>query len=184
MRHICSPFNNPFARQSSISEKNRDGTGSMTLRYDFENLQISEGKAGVRLKGKWGFIDKAAKMIIEPQFDEVKLFHEGLAAVKIDKFWGFIDLNGRIVIKPQYESVRNFSEGLAGVEINGKCGYIDMKGSLVIPAEYGLVTNFDHGTARVYDAKPVKRPQDSLSWVINWRGEKIRQEKRSRSMTK
>ena len=32
---------------------------------------------------KWGYIDKAGTMVIEPQFDRAGSFSEGLAAVKI-----------------------------------------------------------------------------------------------------
>ncbi|EOA6136260.1 WG repeat-containing protein, partial [Campylobacter coli] len=32
---------------------------------------FSEGLAGVELNGKWGFIDKSGKIVIEPKFDDI-----------------------------------------------------------------------------------------------------------------
>ena len=63
--------------------------------------------------GKWGYIDKTGKVIIEPKFDEAADFSEGLARVKVGIFYGFIDFSGDFVIKPQFTWVKSFSEGLA-----------------------------------------------------------------------
>ena len=46
--------------------------------------------------GKWGFIDKQGKMVINPQFDYAGDFSEGLAKVliedgtKYNRKWGYI----------------------------------------------------------------------------------------------
>ena len=50
--------------------------------------------------GKWGFIDKTGKIIINPQFDEVDFFSEGLCAVKIGNKWGYIDKKGKYAWNP------------------------------------------------------------------------------------
>ena len=50
---------------------------------------------------KWGFIDKAGKMVIPPQFANVNDFHEGLAAASVGDKWGYIDKTGKFVINPQ-----------------------------------------------------------------------------------
>jgi len=34
------------------------------------------------MESKYGFIDKSGKVVIEPQFDEVRAFSEGLAKVR------------------------------------------------------------------------------------------------------
>ena len=82
--------------------------------------------------GKWGFIDKQGKMVIDPQFDAVRPFANGLAVVRIgdDKTgkWGFIDPQGKFVINPQFDDAGSFSGGLAAVYTGdretGKWGYI------------------------------------------------------------
>src|ERR1700687_2975024 len=42
---------------------------------------FSENLAGVKVKKRWGFIDQTGKMVVQPQFDEVRWsYSEGLAA--------------------------------------------------------------------------------------------------------
>jgi len=44
---------------------------------------FGDGLAGVKAGNKWGYVDKAGKMAIEPRFDAVWRFHEGMAAVLV-----------------------------------------------------------------------------------------------------
>ncbi len=101
---------------------------------------FSEGLAAVKINHKWGFIDKAGKIVIEPQFNLWQArfnthFSDGLVAVnfnngKDETFnqdgnsvsnikWGFADKNGRLVIAPKFEgeywNPPRFTEGLAPV---------------------------------------------------------------------
>src|ERR1700704_3877439 len=57
----------------------------------------------VRVNGKYGYINKSARMAIQPQFDRAEPFTEGYAAVKMDSHWGYIDKTGKLRIAPQYE---------------------------------------------------------------------------------
>ncbi len=55
----------------------------------------------IEQNGKWGFIDKTGKVVIEPQFDDAWLFREGgLASVKIGDKHGYIDKTGKYVWEP------------------------------------------------------------------------------------
>ena len=86
-----------------------------------------EGLAGVKLSGKYGFIDKSGREVAPCRYDESHSFCEGFAGVKLNGKWGFIDKGGREVIPCRYDVVLSFSEGLAKVLLNGKLGYIDKK---------------------------------------------------------
>lgn len=44
-----------------------------------EHIGLFPAKSG----DKWGYIDTTGKFVINPQFDEARLFQEGLAAVEI-----------------------------------------------------------------------------------------------------
>ena len=81
--------------------------------------------------GKYGYIDKTGKLVINPQFDDAHDFSKGLARVRIGDKWGYIDKTGKYVINPQFDGASDFSEGLAMVWIGGKWGYIDKTGKLV-----------------------------------------------------
>ncbi|UTO05091.1 WG repeat-containing protein [Moraxella sp. FZLJ2107] len=67
--------------------------------------------------GQWGFVDKAGKQVILPQYQEVRSFSEGMAGVMKDGVWGFIDKNGNAVIDFQYpdETVPRYSVNMMGM---------------------------------------------------------------------
>ena len=135
---------------------------SLVVTTDF-----SEGLAGVKVGGKWGFIDTKGEMVISPQFDEAGKFSEGLAAVFSQCRWGYIDKTGAFVIKPQFKFALEFSEGLAVVDphpanegpcppgkSHGKLGYINRSGKLVIEPQFDLAFQFIKGVARVSIVNP------------------------------
>jgi hypothetical protein len=70
--------------------------------------------------GKYGFIDKTGKIVINTKFNIVLSFEEGLSGVKVGDKWGFIDKKAKIVINPQFDKVSYFSEGLSDVKVGDK----------------------------------------------------------------
>ncbi len=93
---------------------------------------FSDGQAPIRLNGRWGFIDKKGKIIVQPTYESPEPlygFREGLASfTELNKF-GFIDKSWKIVIQPVYDRIFSFSGGISRVGLNGKEGYIDRKGT-------------------------------------------------------
>jgi len=65
--------------------------------------------------GKWGFVDREGKIVIEPRFDHVdsRGAGESLIAVEVSGRWGFINKAGDMVIEPQFDHACYFTEGLA-----------------------------------------------------------------------
>lgn len=109
---------------------------------------------------KWGFIDKKANTIVEPQYEWVREFSEGLAAVEINDKWGYIDKAGKVVIKPQYSDAYTFSEGLAVItkpftisngNILNKNGYINKQGEIIVKPQYDMAYPFSDGLGLVTD---------------------------------
>jgi hypothetical protein len=114
----------------------------------------------VVVNNKWGYINSAANMVIEPRFSEAEDFSEGLAAVAMydtdektgavtKERWGFIDEAGKIVINLAYDKVEVFSEGRAVVMKDGMYGYINRSGEEVIPLIYEEAAAFHAGLACV-----------------------------------
>ena len=108
---------------------------------------FSEGMAAVVKDGKYGFIDKTGKLVIDYKYDYAEDFSEGYAAVSTGGFWdeeagyvtgnwGFIDKTGKVVVPIFYDKVWDFSEGLAAVSNGGKVGFVDTTGKVVIPLTY------------------------------------------------
>lgn len=115
------------------------------------------------LDRKWGFINKAGEIIINPQFDVATDFSEGLARVRTGRKWGFINQKGKLVIDLRGCLAENFSEELAvfWFDISNTSdytggsmrGYIGKAGNVAIPAQFYSASSFSEGFAVVQDKK-------------------------------
>jgi len=109
----------------------------------------------VQVQGKWGFIDRRAEMVIQPQYDSVLDFSEGLAVAGIDGTDVYIDQTGEVVMRPPFDRLSRFSEGLAcvgkrvkeGPLTTNKWGFIDKHGDLVIDVKFDRANDFSEGLA-------------------------------------
>lgn len=89
-----------------------DAFGNVISKQTFEDVRVFNDTtyAAVKINGKWGFIDKAGKMKIEPKFDDARSFSSKYAAVKQGDKWGFINEEGKFVIEPTFTDVKDFNE--------------------------------------------------------------------------
>ena len=53
--------------------------------------------------GRWGYIDKTGKVVINPQFEKAQPFSEGLAAIRLGRKWGFVDRSRKMTINSQFD---------------------------------------------------------------------------------
>ncbi|KAF0249676.1 MAG: KWG repeat protein [bacterium] len=140
----AQPFSENIAFvRTSKHIKAIDSTGNtifnLPLNSSFPGL-YSEDLAPMLVDGKYGFIDKKGKVVIDFQFDFARSFSDGLALVKLEDYYGFIDKEGKIVIKPQFASATSFSDGLAAVRFkktDQHPAFIDKKGeaTFYIPSQ-------------------------------------------------
>ena len=125
------------------------------------------GAPSPRLFGTWldnkrVFIDSAARVVIEPQFEgDIEEFSDGMAKISArlrnpghNTQYGYIDSSGKVAIPPQFERASDFHEGLAYVEtkmwLDGPIGFIDKTGKIVLPLLRQLdVPRFSEGLAAV-----------------------------------
>ena len=147
---IQNTYKNVKGKKWWIEKKRVYETGEMVVPFKYDEVwDFDEGLAAVKLKGKWGFIDKSGKEVVPLKYDKVWGFDEGLAGVKLKGKWGFIDKSGKEVVPLKYEDVGLFSEGLASVKLKGKWGVIDKSGKEVVPPKYDKVWIFSEGLAGV-----------------------------------
>ena len=90
----------------------------ITRKYKLNFIaQDSIGLSPVQLNGKYGFkrgyIGGKGEIVIEPRFEDAKLFNEGLAPIKIDGKWGYINPRGEIIIEPRFDVAFSFKNGTA-----------------------------------------------------------------------
>jgi hypothetical protein len=94
----------------------------------------------VRVKGKWGYMNRKTEMVILPSFLSADDFHEGLAVVSAEEngksLYGYIDLHGQWVIAPKYHQAGLFQDNRAPVQVEDQFGYIDRTGKVVIPLQF------------------------------------------------
>lgn len=104
----------------------------------------------VRVSGRYGYINHAGQMVIQPQFKNAGEFAEGLADFQAASGrWGYISTNGRVAIAPQFISGGPFSEGLAVVTTQEGRHYIRTDGTRAFKGTFDSAEPFIGGVARV-----------------------------------
>lgn len=119
-----------------------------------EARRFSEGLAPVRADGKWKFIDKSGRTVIEGPFEDAWYFTEGLASVKVGGKYGYIDKTGKIIIEPAFAEAGPFFSGRAWFKesdsYGAEHGFIDKKGEVVIKPKFDYPAYFKGDRALVY----------------------------------
>jgi len=153
-----------------------DINGKMVIQPQFEPeiehhggirymTRFSEGRALVKMDGKYGYIDKRGKVIIKARFSSGSEFSEGLAFVVEGDTRGYVNKSGRWVIKlPASTDGRPFRGGVAAISVRASrtgvlgresvWGYIDRTGRRVIEPKFDGAADFVNGIARVYELTP------------------------------
>ncbi|HKO97012.1 MAG TPA: WG repeat-containing protein [Pyrinomonadaceae bacterium] len=146
---------------------------------------FAEGLYPVAVNGKWGFIDKTAKMVVAPRFDAVAPFKDGIAAIRIGRQYNFIDTRGKYIFRRSYPFVSSFRNGLALVFLQWlskehACGtndkivyaYIDRKGKPVFVGNYEYREQFGGdemtGLPGVVDLRIESDPEGATIYLVPW----------------
>lgn len=97
-----------------------DGTGYQMIdshgnvvgnkKYQAVHIFNDTTYAAVMINDKWGFINSAGEIVIEPKYEDARSFANGYAAVKVDDRWGFINVEGKMVISPQFLNAKDFND--------------------------------------------------------------------------
>jgi WG containing repeat len=126
--------------------------------------QFSDGLAVVKFAGRYGYLDKSGRVVIQPKFKEAYAFEEGVAMVgfgepsapfpkndvrRLYPHVGFISKDGQFIIGPKFEDAFGFSEGLAAVEQCGKWGFVDHSGRMIILPTFNRAEPFFGGLSVV-----------------------------------
>jgi hypothetical protein len=116
-------------------------------------------------KSLYGYTDSLGAVVIEPIYEQVRLFCQGLAAAKRDGKWGFLDSNGKVRVNFLYQVVTDFAEGSSVVRDEDGYEYIDRTGKALTDGSYLRAQPITNGVAIVseLDAEgdPIVRALDS-----------------------
>ena len=105
--------------------------------------------------GKYGYMNRSGRVVVEPQWDWASEFSEGLAKIMTqdengnNSKYGYMDTTGQIVVPLQFSEAHDFSEGLAAVALGSPFGYIDKTGKMVIENRFNGASSFSEGRAGV-----------------------------------
>lgn len=144
-----------------------DKNGNIVIPFrDYKSVRSfsDNGWALVQLdNGKYQFIDKTGRTVLEPKYKRVWDFTDGLAVVSIpdldyfgnpdpySNIYGYIDTSGELAIPMIYSFALSFKDGYAAVtrKEDRKAGFINTAGEIVIPFEYNVTHSFHEGLAAV-----------------------------------
>jgi hypothetical protein len=142
------------------------------LKLNFEvssRKSFHNGRAGVEIKNKWGYIDTRGSLVIPPIYYNISHFSCNRAFVEAQKnILTMIDKNGNIIkLQEQIDDYKKFNEGYDAIRIGPKWGYIDTNGSIVIKPKYDNAGNFSDGLAWVKVGEKLGYINKLDSLVIN-----------------
>ena len=124
---------------------------------------FSNAHSAFQQNGKWGFINTAGEVVVEPQYEDCHDYMNGYAAVKINGKWGYIDVKHNLVVSPEFDEVEDFKHGLAIVTRNGKCGVINTTGKSPAGIIFDKVEEYSDGFALAY--------ADGIQYFLDNQGE-------------
>jgi hypothetical protein len=130
-----------------------DKDGNILAEAIFQEIHpFCEGRAVVKLDGKYGYVNEYGELFIEAEYDMAYGFTEGMARVLSGRRYGFIDDGGNLLIDCKYVMAGDFGNGLAAVRaFGGEYNYIDAHGEIVISGDFADAGKFSQGYAPVQD---------------------------------
>lgn len=131
----------------------KDSDGNILAETFFQETHpFCEGRAVVKLDGKYGYINEYGEVIIEAIYDMAYDFFEGMARVYSNRRYGYIDDGGNILLDFRYVRAGDFRDGLAAVKsFGGEYNYINANGEVAINGDFTSAGNFSNGFAPVQD---------------------------------
>ncbi|MCB9674219.1 MAG: WG repeat-containing protein [Alphaproteobacteria bacterium] len=136
----------------------------------------SEGLMAVEIGRRYGYVDRAGTLVIEPFFLGALPFRNGYAGVAGGRGWAVIARDGTLAVEeahgfaegasegllagptgyhgidgepvgPRFEWVRPHAEGLGAVMRDNRWGFVDTRVEPVIPEVFARVSDFADGRA-------------------------------------
>ncbi|UFW76546.1 MULTISPECIES: WG repeat-containing protein [Rhizobium] len=100
-----------------------------TVSYLFDDTYMTcKFPMSVRYNGKWGFLNKDGKLLVDPpSFQDQYGFSGGYAGVKVDGKWGILDSSGVLALAPQFDEMQPDS-GAYAVSKDARKFWIDASG--------------------------------------------------------
>lgn len=117
----------------------------------FDDPSFSCGLGAYCRNGKYGYVDKAFRMVIPATFNRAARFADGRAVVAKSetKHLAYIDQSGALATDFKFDFAENFAEGFAVAGGFQHLGYINLSGAYVISPKFETAGQFSEGKAFV-----------------------------------
>ncbi len=99
-----------------------------------------DGLAAVRIKGKWGYIDKKEKVVIPAVFEEAQSLINGMAVTRYNGVYGVMNKKAKNIVPFRYSFVEPAQKNkfvactlIDDFGVIKNCGVIDEKENVIIP---------------------------------------------------
>ncbi|MEH7112393.1 WG repeat-containing protein [Neobacillus niacini] len=154
-----------------------DLTGRILKSYHYEMVDnYGEGMLAFRPsnEGKWGYMDEAGNIVIEPKYTGAQSFIEGRAIVNVEYNFGLIDKQGNFIIKPNYNRLLYLGENRYALGkspdpqkpyLLPKYAIADSNGQIYTGFIYNGVSLYKDGIASAFN--------DENTFFIDKRGQRI-----------
>lgn len=83
-------------------------------------------RAAVKIKGKYGFINREGILCIPAIYDKIGFFSDKYVNVMKSGKWGYIDKDGKAMTKFKYDTATVIKDGYAEITFKGKKGYLEI----------------------------------------------------------
>jgi hypothetical protein len=128
-------------------------TGQVAIPLKYDDIgRTMEGKIPVKLKGKWGVINRNGKEVLPFNYDDIDLKEEGpgLYFVKLNQKCGVINTGGNPVVPLIYDEIGFFvNEGFIFVRLKNKWGLFNFQGQELASPKFDDYRPFSNGRAEV-----------------------------------
>lgn len=113
------------------------GECRMPWNHYFEDAGVwSEGMLAVKSTGKWGYVDRQGRWIIEPRFDAASAWVDGVGPVSVSGRWALVNREGKLMFAPAFDALGHAWNGLVPAAREGRWGLVNLRGHAVLPCEY------------------------------------------------
>ncbi|MCR4614914.1 MAG: WG repeat-containing protein [Clostridiales bacterium] len=127
----CSPKGLIIAAKNGkyqIYKLNKSGKPEVVKDFSCDGAKafVDGTYAAYKSGDKWGFVDSAGKVLIDPKYQDARSFSQGMAAVSVNGLWKFINTSDNVVIDSTKvdESTDSGATGFTNVKdfsASGKC---------------------------------------------------------------
>ena len=124
------------------------------------------GYAGVKMGGKWGFINRKGEIVVKCVYDKIKDFSEDVVAVEKSEVWGVVDNKGMHVLNFWFAFIGPCRNGIIRArDANDEFFFYNKQGDRQMAESFKYARDFSDGMAAV--------KENGLWGYINTDGEMI-----------